>query len=125
MNKDKILYILGIVGISLGVACAFSAIILDIVDLANLSTILFAVSGLLGIVSFAILLWRLSLQAKSFGMSSSNNKGPKVVVKVVDVKDLPKTREQELYEQYEGLYKQKLITKEELDRKKEELLGKK
>ena len=43
---------------------------------------------------------------------------------VVDVKDIPKTKEEKLYEQYEDLYKKNLITKEDLDAKRKELLDK-
>ena len=45
-------------------------------------------------------------------------------MKVVDVKDLPKSKEEKLFEQYEDLYKKGLISKEDLELKREELLKK-
>lgn len=123
MRKDKLLYILGIIAVSVGLLLSIAAIVLSQLNLDKLSDSFFIVSSILGVVALVLLIIRVNIQTKDLGMQSSNP--PKVIVKVVDVKDLPKTREQELYEQYEDLYKKNLITKEDLDKKKEELIGKK
>ncbi len=123
MNKDKVLYYIGLVSVVLGIASAFAATILEIFKIVNLSNIFFYVASFLGVVSVIVLILRLVNQSRENRFNS--DKGPKVTVKIVDVKDLPKSKEQKLYEQYEDLYKKNLITKEDLDKKKEELLGKK
>lgn len=123
MKKDKILYYLGIVIVSIGVGLAIASLILSRVGLSRLGDIFGYIASALGVAAFAILLIRLNLQVKSPLNDVNKPDGPKVVVKVVDVKDLPKSREQQLYEQYENLYKQNLITKEDLENKKKELLG--
>lgn len=123
MKRDKILYYVGLVLLTIGVGLALASLILSRVGISKLADIFGWVSSALGMVAFAILLIRLNLQVKSPLNDVNKPNGPKVVVKVVDVKDLPKTKEQQLYEQYENLYKQKLITKKDLENKKKELLG--
>lgn len=123
MKRDKILYYLGFVLITIGVGLALASIVLSLKGLTKLADIFGWVSSALGVIAFAMLLLRLNLQVKSPLNDVNKPNGPKVVVKVVDVKDLPKTKEQQLYEQYENLYKQNLITKEDLENKKKELLG--
>ena len=68
-------------------------------------------------------MWRLTLTPTP-GPRIRPNFNQNVKVKVVDVKDIPKSNEEKLYEQYEDLYKRNLISKEELDQKRSELLGK-
>lgn len=123
MKRDKILYYVGLVLLTIGVGLALASLILSRVGISKLADIFGWISSALGVVAFAILLIRLNLQVKSPLNDVNKPNGPKVVVKVVDVKDLPKTKEQQLYEQYENLYKQNLITKEDLENKKKELLG--
>lgn len=123
MKRDKILYYLGLIAVSIGVLLALASLILSRYGVNRLANIFGWISSILGIASFAIVLIRLTLQVKDPLHSVNKPNGPKVVVKVVDVKDLPKSREQQLYEQYENLYKQNLITKEDLENKKKELLG--
>lgn len=123
MKRDKILYYLGLIAVSIGVLLALASLILSRYGVNRLANIFGWISSILGIASFAIVLIRLTLQVKDPLHNVNKPNGPKVVVKVVDVKDLPKSREQQLYEQYENLYKQNLITKEDLENKKKELLG--
>ena len=80
------------------------------------------ISSLLGLGALVLLILRLVSMAKSPELYREEE--PRVVVKVVDVKDIPKSHEEKLYEQYEDLYKKGFITKEDLDAKREELLGK-
>lgn len=88
----------------------------------RLGDIFLGVSSGCGIIALIVLIIRLTLATDSNIVGVNQN--TTVKVKIVDVKDIPKTKEQKLYEQYEDLYKQNLITKEDLDKKKEELLGK-
>ena len=108
---------------SLGIVLFVVASVLALNGKSTLSDILFGVSSLFGIGALALMIYNLSISSKFASSDNAQNK-PKVVVKIVDVKDLPKSKEEKLYEQYEGLYKQGLITKEDLDKKKEELLKK-
>jgi len=89
----------------------------------SLGDLLMGLSGIFGFIAIGLLIYRLVLMSKDPEVIKQQQQ-PKVVVKIVDVKDLPKTKEQELYDQYEDLYKRNLITKEELDQKRKDLLGK-
>ena len=108
---------------AIGVGLFIAASVLALTGKTTLSDIFFGVSSLLGIAALALLIYNLSISSKNISPEVEPNK-PKVVVKIVDVKDVPKSKEEKLFEQYEGLYKQGLITKEDLDKKKEELLKK-
>ena len=77
-------------------------------------------SAVTGIISLGILVYNLAISSRN--ITPTEKPKPKVMVKIVDVKDVPKSREEQLYGQYEGLYKQGLITKEDLDKKRDELL---
>ena len=123
MNKDKIFYILGLVLVSAGVVLALAAVVLSIAGYTLVSDVIFWIASTIGIVAFIFLILRLRMQVNNSSFNAP--KGPQIKVKIVDVKDLPKSKEEQLYEQYENLYKQNLITKEDLEKKKEELLGKK
>lgn len=123
MKKDKVLYLIGLISVLVGLVCAVGAVLFGLLDFPVLSDTLFIISSILGVISLVVFCVRLSNQTKNFGVSSDNS--TKVVVKVVDVKEIKKSQEEKLYEQYEDLYKKNLITKEDLDKKKEELLGKK
>ena len=89
----------------------------------GLSDLLLAISSILGVVSIGLLVARLVIMSRNATPFPMNEKS-KVVVKVVDVKDIPKSKEEKLYEQYEDLYKKNLISKEDLDKKRQELLSK-
>lgn len=122
MKSNRILLIISIILISLGSILIIFGTVLTLIGNSQLGDILMGISSLLGVAALAILIFRLVLMSKTPEMFNDNKTN--VVVKIVDVKDLPKTREQQLYEQYEDLYKKNLITKEELEIKRKDLLGK-
>ena len=123
MKMKKWLLILSIVVMAVGIGLFIAASILSISEKTLLSDIFFGVSSLLGIAALGLMVYNLAVSSK-FATRMDEQPRTKVVVKVVDVKDVPKSKEEKLYEQYEGLYKQGLITKEDLDKKRKELLGK-
>lgn len=93
----------------------------------DVAAIIYLGSGALCIVAIAITIIRFV----KYGIPSASDvivymdEAPKhKEPKTVDVKEIKETPEQKLYKQYEGLYKEKLITKEELEAKRKELLGK-
>lgn len=122
MKPSKILLIAGIASVAIGVGFMVAGTILGFYGNRFLSDLFLGISSFLGVLALAILIFRLVIQSKEEG--PINPQKPKVVVKVVDVKDIPKTKEEKLYEQYEDLYKRNLISKEDLDLKRKELLGK-
>ncbi len=125
MKKDKLFLILGIISVSLGGAMFIAGAVLTLLGNASLGDLLMGLSSIFGAGALVLLIFRLSFMAKNpDDYPQYKPQQPKVVVKVVDVKDIPKSKEQELYEQYEDLYKRNLITKEELDKKRIDLLGK-
>ena len=125
MKKDKLFLILGIISVSLGGAMFIAGAVLTLLGNASLGDLLMGLSSIFGAGALVLLIFRLSFMAKNpDDYPQYKPQQPKVVVKVVDVKDVPKSKEQELYEQYEDLYKRNLITKEELDKKRIDLLGK-
>ena len=124
MKLSKLFLIFGIVLVSLGGLMFISGAALTLVGKGDLGDILMGVSSIFGLGALVLLVLRLSFMAKNPSDYPEYQPQPKIVVKVVDVKDVPKSKEQELYEQYEDLYKRNLITKEELDRKRIDLLGK-
>ena len=122
MKPSKILLIAGIASVATGVGFMVAGTILGFYGNRFLSDLFLGISSFLGVLALAVLIFRLVIQSKEEG--PINPQKPKVVVKVVDVKDIPKTKEEKLYEQYEDLYKRNLISKEDLDLKRKELLGK-
>lgn len=125
MKKDKLFLILGIISVSLGGAMFIAGAVLTLLGNASLGDLLMGLSSIFGAGALVLLIFRLSFMAKNpDDYPQYKPQQPKVVVKVVDVKEVPKSKEQELYEQYEDLYKRNLITKEELDKKRIDLLGK-
>ena len=116
--KNKLLLVLSIVFIALGGTSFIAGAVLTLLGYSTLGDVFMGVSSLLGVAALLILVFRL------FRTTKTSDSEPRVVVKIVDVKDVPKTREEQLYEQYEDLYKKDLITKEDLDLKRKELLGK-
>ena len=121
MKKVKLLLIISIVVISVGVACLIAGTVLSLLHYNVISDILLGISSVLGIGALALLIWRLTLLPAA---APVHRERPRVIVKTVDVKDIPKSKEEKLYEQYEDLYKRNLISKEDLDKKRAELLGK-
>lgn len=122
MNKQKLFLILSIVCIALGVGSIIAGAILSFYNFKKVVDLLFGIGSFLGIAALGLLIYRLVISPE---VKQSNREGqPRVVVKVVDVKDIPKTKEEKLFEQYEDLYKKGLISKEDLELKREQLLKK-
>lgn len=114
--KSKIFFYISLVAIVVGIGCLFASFFVK----GNAVDTLLTISSLLGILALALNIVRLVGDLPK--ESEQQHKEKKIVV--VDVKDIPKTKEEKLYEQYEDLYKKNLITKEDLDAKRKELLGK-
>jgi len=123
MTKQKVLLIVSIILVSLGGSLLIAGTVLSLLHQNTLGDIFIGASSAIGVVALALLVYRLTLVAKDIGPAPQPGK-PRVVVKVVDVKDVPKSKEENLFEQYEDLYKKNLISKEDLDQKRKELLGK-
>ena len=119
MKLNKILFYVGLIVITIGCLLLIAA---SFVKDQKLSDLFLAISSILGVISIALLIVRLVIMSRNPVPMPDRN--TRVVVKVVDVKDIPKSKEQKLYEQYEDLYKKNLISKEDLDIKRQELLGK-
>ena len=125
MKKAQLFLILGIVSVSLGGAMFIAGAVLTLLGNGKLGDLVMGLSSIFGVAALVLLIFRLSFMAKDpDAYPEYKPQQPKVIVKVVDVKEAPKSKEQELYEQYEDLYKRNLITKEELDKKRIDLLGK-
>ena len=122
MNKQKLFLILSIVCIALGAGCVITGAVLSFYSHKKLVDLFFGLGSFLGVGALALLIIRLVTSPEVNRPRRENE--PRVVVKVVDVKDLPKTKEEKLFEQYEDLYKKGLISKEDLEIKREELLKK-
>ena len=122
MKLTKILYYIGLVCVVIGGLLLIASAIISRTKYAEFSDLFLSISSILGFISIAVLVIRLIINVRA--VSSMRVEQPKVVVKVVDVKDIAKTKEEKLFEQYEGLYKQGLITQEDLELKRKELLGK-
>ena len=121
MKLNKLLLIVSIVFVALGVITFTAGAILALSG-NELGDLFMGVSSIFGFAGLGFLIFRLIMMVKQPEIYKEEQ--PKIVVKIVDVKDVPKTNEEKLYEQYEDLYKRNLITKEELDLKRKELLGK-
>ena len=122
MKLPKLFLILSIVCIALGVSSIVTGVVLSFYGYKKLVDLFLGLGSVLGAGALVLLVLRL---INSPEVSNSNRENqPRVVVKVVDVKDLPKTKEEKLFEQYEDLYKKGLISKEDLELKREELLKK-
>ena len=122
MKAYRILLIISIVLISAGGLLIIAGSVLSLQGNSSIGDLLMGFASFLGLASLSLMIVRLVIMARNPEQFRSEQ--PKVVVKVVDVKEVPKSKEQELYDQYEDLYNRDLITKEELDRKRKELLGK-
>ena len=88
--------------------------------LLSLASLLFAASITMFILRSALFNARIYNRRIIINNASNTAKSNDDVV-TVDVKEMPKTHEQELLEQYENLYKQGLISEEDFNKKKEEL----
>ena len=122
MKAYRILLIISIVLISAGGLLIIAGSVLSLQGNSSIGDLLMGLASLLGLAALVLMIIRLIIMARN--PEQFRVEQPRVVVKVVDVKEVPKSKEQELYEQYEDLYNRNLITKEELDRKRKDLLGK-
>ena len=124
MKKAQLFLILGIVAVSLGGVMFITGAVLTLLGHVELGDLIMGLSSIFGAAALVLLILRLSYMTKDPNSYPEYRPQPRVVVKVVEVKEAPKSKEQELYEQYEDLYRRNLITKEELDKKRIDLLGK-
>ena len=124
MKLNKILFIVGVSLVVLGIGFLIAGGILSFAGKSKIADIFLGFSSILGVLSLVVLIIRLIFMARNSVFTYTEERQQPKVVKVVDVKDITKSKEQKLYEQYEDLYKQNLISKEDLDRKRKELLGK-
>ena len=125
-KTNKTLFYIGLAILIVGIACLITSIILDRVGQSDIGEIFGIISAIAGPVSLLILIFYLmffGLKEPQRGHNTVRHSQQKVI-KEVDVKPIKKTRQEELYEQYEDLYKKNLISKEDLDKKRVELLGK-
>ena len=122
MKAYRILLIISICLISVGGILIIAGIVFSLQGNSSIGDLLMGFASFLGLASLALMIVRLVIMARNPEQFRSEQ--PRVVVKVVDIKEVPKSKEQELYEQYEDLYNRNLISKEELDRKRKDLLGK-
>ena len=122
MKLPKLFLILSIVCIALGVSSIVTGVVLSFYGYKKLVDLFLGLGSVLGVGALVLLVLRLINSPEIINQNRENQ--PRVVVKVVDVKDLPKTKEEKLFEQYEDLYKKGLISKEDLELKREELLKK-
>ncbi len=132
-KKRRVFTILGFSFLGAGATLLFLSIyfsvmkISDVVDLINVMLIL-PLSNLLITASLVMFILRSVLFNRRIAVRQLLLIDPTAFddlnnanVETVDVKEMPKSHNQELLEQYENLYKQGYISKEDLDKKKEEL----
>ena len=125
-KKGLWLFILALVVLIIGVAGLMAAIVFELLGNKDL----FEIFGLLVIVCGPISILLFTLKLSLYGGAPSPkksiviNKAPEKPVVTVDVKEPAKTQEEIMYDKYVDLYNQKLITKEDLEKKRIELLGK-
>lgn len=123
----KLLTTIAVILFSISIFGFIIGLILEATVGEDVAAIIYLGSAALCIVAIAITIIRFV----KYGIPSASDvivymdEAPKYKEpKTVDVKEIKETPEQKLYKQYEGLYKEKLITKEELEAKRKELLGK-
>lgn len=114
--KRKVFFYISLISIVIGLVCFTAAFFVN----GTAQDTLFTISSLLGVLALAL---NIVCLVGDLPRESEVQQQEKKIV-VVDVKDIPKSKEEKLYEQYEDLYKKNLITKEDLDNKRKELLGK-
>lgn len=128
-RKGQWLFYLGLAMLFIGIAALVLGIVSEFIgnsDLLTISGIIIAVSGPLAII---LLVLKLILYG---GAPSPEPKIPEVKtyqynkkdIPIVDVKEYKKSQDEIMYEKYVDLYNKKIITKEDLEKKRIELLGK-
>lgn len=128
-NKTaKVLTTIGVILFSISVLGFIVGIILETAVNPDVATILYFVAGGCAVAGIVITIIRFT----KYGIPQANdqviyyNVAPqRKEPKTVDVKPVKElTPEEKLFKQYKDLYKQKLISKEDLEAKRKELLGK-
>lgn len=127
-TNNKILFLIGLVLLFIGVAALVCGIVFEFTENKKMFEIMCYIVLVCGPVSVLFFILQLML----FG-------GPKTVYKnnpeptfrsthkqpiTVDVKEVQKSNDEIMYDKYVELYNKNLISKEDLDKKREELLGK-
>lgn len=123
MKSLRILFYVALGLVGLGIASLVVSTVLDLAGNSELSDTFLLISSISGTAALVVLIVRLVIGVNNQPVVTPN-KQVKKEVKIVDVKPIEKTKEEKLYDQYVELCKQKLITEEELEQKRIELLGK-
>lgn len=123
------LFILALCALVLGVCALICAIIAEIEELDTFfktSVIILAVAGPASIVMFILraIFYPNSLKEEPKTPKVKTYKYNDKDIPTVDVKEIKKSQDEIMYDKYVDLYNKKIITKEDLDKKREELLGK-
>ena len=121
MKKKNLILGICIALVSIGVCLFIAGVVCAFIGEVKISDILMGVAAALGVIGLGLLIYLLTIVASN--PIEERKSQPKVVVKVVDVKDIPKSKEEKLYDQYVELHKKGLISQEDLDAKRKELLG--
>ena len=117
-KPNLVLFVSSICALALGMLSIVAGVIcLMFVD-SNVSTILFIVGSILCVAGLVFVI----LHFMRNGFKPVNEEPTIIVkeVKTVDVKEVKETREEQLFKEYEKLFKEGLITKEELEQKRKE-----
>lgn len=121
-KKTRLFFVLTLVFISLGAICIVSSLFISKFINERAGNIVLGIGLLCDVAALIFII----IRAIKFGYPKEkvarNNKQDLGTVNVKPVKDT--SQEENLYKQYEGLYKEGLISKEDLDKKRVELLGK-
>lgn len=119
-KKSRVLYILSVIFISIGITGFLVGFLVQRLIDVRIGGIISGIASLFETAALILIIVR----AIRFGFFPVEE--PEVIikeVKTVDVKPIKETQEQKLFKQYEELYKEGLITKEDLENKRKELLG--
>ena len=124
-QKGLWLFFLGLIFLLIGLG----ALIATFVFQSNGNNDMFRIMGIIVAVSGPLSILMLILKLIFYGGAASPTSRSHSVtviktVKTVDVKPVEKSQEEIMYEKYVDLYNRKIITKEDLDKKRVELLGK-
>lgn len=124
-QKGLWLFFLGLIFLLIGLG----ALIATFVFQSNGNNDMFRIMGIIVAVSGPLSILMLILKLIFYGgaaspTSRSHSVTANKTVKTVDVKPVEKSQEEIMYEKYVDLYNRKIITKEDLDKKRVELLGK-
>lgn len=128
MKKGFWLFVLGLTTLMVGIVAGILAIVFELTGMSNLASIMSMLVVIAGPVSIILLIIKLM----AYGGAESPepikyvvnpNNSSKKDVPTVDVKQIEKSQDEIMYDKYVDLYNQKLITKEDLEKKRKELLG--